>query len=92
MTNIFLTIESIENALEKLHENMNGELECKIEQTNNETILYADKSALIHIARRIMTLARKDFSGAHFTIDKADIAIDSETALTIALKDFKKGL
>ncbi len=90
MTDVFSNIENIESALEKLHEEVDGDLECEIQQTNNETVLYADKSALIHIARRIITLVKKDFSGAHFTIDKADIAVDSETALTITLKDFNK--
>lgn len=90
MADVFPSIESIESALEKLHEKIDGDLDCELQQTNNETILYGDKSALIHIARRIVTLVRKDFSGAHFTIDKADIAVDSETALTIALKDFDK--
>jgi len=90
MADVFPSIESIESALKKLHENTNGNLECKIEQSNNDIVLVADKSALIHIARRIMTLAKKDFTGAHFTIDKADIATDSDHALTIALKDFNK--
>ena len=90
MADVFPNIASIESALEKLHEKIDGDLDCELQCSNNETVLYGDKSTLIHIARRIVTLVRKDISGAHFTIDKADIAIDSETALTIAFKDFNK--
>ena len=62
-------------------------LDCELEITNGEMVLTANRAALLHIANRLVKLANEGVSGSHFTIDKADIAPDSETALTISLSD-----
>ena len=77
-----MTIEKV--ARKKM---MAGGLDCELETTNGETFLTANRAALLQIANRLVKLANEGVSGSHFTIDKADIAPDSETALTISLSD-----
>ena len=66
---------------------MSSGIECELKRGEDETVLSANRAALLHIASRIVKLANNGVSGSHFTIDKADIAPDAETALTVALID-----
>lgn len=64
---------------------MSSSLECELELAQNETVLTANRAALLHIANRIIKLVDEGVAGSHFTIDKADIAPDSKTSLTVSL-------
>ncbi|GGY37255.1 hypothetical protein [Parvularcula lutaonensis] len=60
-------------------------LEASLEFSDGEMLLSGDRSALLHVAVRILQLVENGVGGSHFTIDKAEIAPDSTTSLTIAV-------
>jgi hypothetical protein len=62
---------------------------CDIRVTSGEVVLYGNRAALLHLASRIVDLVLKGDTGivgSHFTIDKADLASEAETAITIAYR------
>ena len=79
------------NGLESGLENSGDSLECDINLEDGdgggqEIVMSLSPGAAVHIARQLVQLVERDFHGAHFHIDNANIAVDTDHQLCFALR------
>ena len=65
--------------------------ECDIEIRKGDwngqlTLVSLSSSSAVHIARQLLQLVERDYNGAHFDIDKTNIATETDNQLCFVLR------
>lgn len=92
ITDLIESLRELESALEHGGDPQNCDIKISKGDWGGEHVLVSMSPwSAAHIARQLVQLIERDFSGAHFHVDKASIAVDTKNQVCFALTKANEG-